>query len=299
MYLLWQKADVYTKDLTEWDGRIKKINQDIIGANGWKNLVEVFDVLNEAVDYVVLRNFEELPNEHILGPHADIDFLVQDVDAYHRAAAILNKEQAAHTKIGERKIYFDFRSVDDFYYDPNWCRHLLKTKVFTRGFAVNPHDYFFSLLYHGHVHKPKISKDYGERLIPIAKNIGLTGFTSEELINPESAAKILEQFLKGNGYFLTRPNGCPGFNGEFVARLNGTPMIYQSKSNIYTEFFSNMTLANGEVSLETMLRSRRWLLRKLTSRILSFPIDYLRRTLSRKQKKQLKSFVKHFNKSMK
>ena len=152
MYLTGQRAADYQPLSGAWDGTVEDLHQDIVGADGWRNLTEVFAVLNEAVDYVVLRNFEKLPNEHILGPHEDIDFLVEDVDAYHRAAAILNKEQAAHTKIGNRKIYFDFRAVEDFYYDPKWCRRLLRDKVLIRGFyAPSQNDYFFSLLYHGHV----------------------------------------------------------------------------------------------------------------------------------------------------
>ena len=294
MYLLGIKADVYAKkNLGNWDGNIQQIHQDIVGADGWKNLPQVFEVLNEAVDYVVLRNFEELPDEHILGIHADIDFLVQDVDAYHRAASILNKERAAHTQVGDRKIYFDFRSVNDFYYDPKWCRRLLETKVPVRGFyAVNPHDYFFSLLYHGHVHKPKISKDYGERLLPIAKEIGLVNLTSDQLINPASAAIILEQFLKGNGYYLTRPNGCPGFNDNFASRLSSTPFLYQSESNFYTEFLISSNLADGNIAIDQIVKSRKWLLKKLIKRLLAMPFDLLRNRLTQKQKKQLRPLVR-------
>ena len=302
MYLTGQRAADYQPLSGAWDGTVEDLHQDIVGADGWRNLTEVFAVLNEAVDYVVLRNFEKLPNEHILGPHEDIDFLVEDVDAYHRAAAILNKEQAAHTKIGDRKIYFDFRAVEDFYYDPEWCRRLLRDKVLIRGFyALSQNDYFFSLLYHGHVHKPKISKDYGKRLLPIARSIGLDTITPEQIADPKYAAKMLSEFLKGNGYYLTRPNGCPAFNESFAASLSDVPFLYQSESNIYKEFMTLSGNAEHAVNFKSHIealteatKSRKWLLRNLAKRLGEYPADLLRRNLTKKQKDFLRPYVRRY-----
>jgi hypothetical protein len=298
MFLTGRKASEYIPPSETWDGEIVDLHRDIIGADGWKSLPEVFEVLNEAVDYVVLRNFEELPDEHVMGPHSDIDFLVEDVDAYHRAAAILNKEQAAKTFVGHRDIYFDFRAVEDAYYDPEWCRRLLREKVMVRGFyAVSPHDYFFSLLYHGHVHKPKISKDYGQRLLPIAREIGLDDITPEQIVDPEHAAVLLAEFLKGNGFYLTRPNGCPAFNEDFVSRMDGTPFLYQSKSNFYKEcmiMFEGLDFRESMAGIHEALKSRKWLFQTLMQRLAALPGDLIRRNLTRKQKDFLRPYVQKY-----
>ena len=229
MYLMGQGAPNYHPP--PWDGKIEEIHRDVIGADGWRSLAEVFSVLNEAVDYVVLRNFEKLPDEHRYGKHGDIDLLVEDVDAGNRAASILNKERRGHTMVAGKKVYFDFRSVEDFYYDPEWCRRILRDKVMIRGFyAPNMENYFFSLLYHGHVQKPKIAEDYIPRLMAMSKQIGLDWITPEMLTDPGKAATILGDWLKGNGFYLTRPNGCPQYNSEFVARIKKAPFLHQSIS---------------------------------------------------------------------
>jgi hypothetical protein len=232
MYLIGQAADDYCP--SKWDGKvesIQEIHRDIVAADGWESLQQVFSVLNQAVPYVVLRNFDKLPDEHVHGAHGDVDLLLEDVDARNRAASILNKDQRGTIKVGRRKVSFDFRSVEDFYYDPEWCRRILRDRIMVRGFYVpNPENHFFSLLYHGHVQKTKIADDYVPTLMNLAKEIGLDWITPEWLTQPEKAASLLGDWLKGNGFYLTRPNGCPQYNWTFVARLKTAPSLKRSTS---------------------------------------------------------------------
>jgi hypothetical protein len=285
MYLMGQPAHAFNPP--QWDGNIgsiKELHQDIVAADGWKDLGQVFAVLNEAIDYVVLRNFSKLPDEHVHGQHGDIDLLVEDVDALNRGMSILNKEQTAHTTVGGRKVYVDFRSVENFYYDPEWCRRILRDKVMVRGFyAPNPEDHFFSLLYHGHVQKPKISKDYIPKLMELSREIGLDYITPEMLRDPDKAATILDDWLKGNGYYLTRPNGCPQFNPQFVAKVPNAPFLYQSASNFYKEIVAAQGAKGNGFDLLEQIRqyeanfmSRRFLLRALVHRMASYPRDFMR-----------------------
>lgn len=286
MYLMGETAEEIAA--TPWNGEIEEVHRDVVGADGWKSLSQVFSVLNEAIDYVVLRNFDKLPDEHRHGEHGDIDLLVEDVDARNRGASILNKEQHAHTVVGDQKVYFDFRSVEDFYYDPEWCRDILRNKVTVRGFFVPcAEDHFFSLLYHGHVQKPKIAKDYVPRLMKIADEIGLQGITEESIRDPEKAAELLGNWLKGRGYYLTRPNGCPQFNPAFAARLNA-PFLYQSESNFYQELMAAQIGADGSIDLAEQIRhfeanfmSRKFLLRALINRLAHYPGDLRRRMMTR------------------
>jgi hypothetical protein len=231
MYLTGEPASEYHPP--KWDGEIgtiREVHCDIVGADGWKSLSEVFAVLNEAVPYVVLRNFQDLPEEHAHGSHANVDLLVSDVDARNRAAAILDKNQLGSIRIGKRKVSFDLWSVEDFYYDPEWCRKILRHRVIVRGFyAPRPVDHFFSLLYHGHVHKPQVSSNHISTLLEIAPQIGLDWITPDWLNDPDKAASLLLDWLKGNGYCLTRPNGYQQYNWKFVRRMRGsTPFLYRS-----------------------------------------------------------------------
>lgn len=264
-----------------WSGVVEDVHRDIVGAEGWRSLAEVFAVLNEAVDYVVLRNFEGLPDEHVLGPHGDVDLLVDDVDARNRAASILNAEQTAHTQIGGRKVYIDLRSVEDFYYDPAWCRRILRNKVLVNGFyAPSLEDYFFSLLYHGHIHKPKISRDYIDRLVCMAESLGLRDISSETLRDPDHAAKLICNFLRGHGYYLTRPHGCPAYNDGFAARLSEVPFLYQTASSFYQDVVKSAGQGGAGVADQVNrlnVQSRKWLLQALLRRLAAYPADLKRR----------------------
>jgi len=234
MYLMGQSATDYPP--AKWDGRmdnIPEVRRDIVAADGWESLEQVFSVLNEAVSYVVLRNFDHLPNGKDQDATGDIDLLFEDADARNRAAGILNKEQKGTTIVGGRKVAFDFRSVEDFYFDPEWCRRILRDRIMVRGMYVpTPEDHFFSLLYHVHVQKRQSAAKYNSKLTELAQDIGLDWVTPEWLTKPQNAGSLIADWLKGNGFYLTRPGGWPQYDWRIVRRFHGAPVLYQS-SPIY------------------------------------------------------------------
>jgi hypothetical protein len=233
MYLIGQPAADYHPPI--WDGEIgsiPEIHRDIVAADGWQSLSQAFAVLNEAVPYVVLHNFQNLPERCDSGCHGAVDLLLCHADAKNRTSSILDRNQRSSIEIGERKITFNLHAVEDFAFDPEWARHILRHRVMVRGFyAPCPVDHFFSLLYHGHVHNPQISSGHLQTLMELAPQIGLDWVTSDWLNRPDKAASLLADWLKGNGYYLTRPNGCPQYNWKFVGRIRGsTPFLYRSTS---------------------------------------------------------------------
>lgn len=230
IYLIGQSAADYRPP--KWDGcidTIPEIHRDIVAADGWESLDQVFSVLNEAIPYVVLRNFDHLPHGKEQGAGGDIDLLLEDADARNRAAGILNKEQKGTTIVGGRKVAFDFRSVEDFYFDPEWCRRILRDRIMVRGMYVpTPEDHFFSLLYHAHVQKRQSAAKYNAKLTELAQEIGLDWVTPEWLAKPQNAGSLIADWLKGNGYYLTRPSGWPQYDWRIVRRFHGAPVLYQS-----------------------------------------------------------------------
>lgn len=77
-----------------WDGTFKTLNSDLTGTEGWKNLQEVFYVLNNTINYVVLRNHECLPEQFNTKEHGDIDILVDD---YQNAIFLLDAVRVSKT----------------------------------------------------------------------------------------------------------------------------------------------------------------------------------------------------------
>jgi hypothetical protein len=194
----------------EWNGEIKSFDQDLVGAEKWNDLNELFYVLNTTTNYIVLRNFEGIPNQINLDMHNDIDILTDDK---WQITHILNKQILKNSKgiprpciiVGDKKISIDLRYVGDIYYDEKWAKKMLENKVRTKNGVNCPNieDYFYSLLYHALIHKSKISPDYITKLVELAKKNHIKDFSEDIFSQQKKLKKILDIFLQNHGYRYT------------------------------------------------------------------------------------------------
>ena len=69
---------------------IETIRHDLTGTYGWESLTELFHILNECTNYVVLRNFDEIDSLLLHGYKKDVDLLVENMD---EASLIINGKQ--------------------------------------------------------------------------------------------------------------------------------------------------------------------------------------------------------------
>lgn len=196
---------------TKPSSSIQKWNKDVVGAHGWTSMAQLLYVLNNTMDYVVLRNFEPLPDNYYAKDHGDIDLLVTN---YKDACLTTNSKpmyKAGHrvynsVRIGKEAVYFDFRHFNDGYYDPSWEQDILERRTLSaKGFYMpGGTDYFYSLLYHALIHKPSLGKDYAKRLVDVAKEHGIK--LTAKSFESEEAAVVLARFLKERGYAFTQPD---------------------------------------------------------------------------------------------
>lgn len=206
--LFGKNADDFIKENKDpWNGIVERKKMNLIGSEGWKDINEVFYVLNSTCNYVVLRNFEDFPEAIELEEHQDIDILA---DNYVNISYILNAKMKSKlkyrvintVKINGHEVDFDFRYVGDNYYDEKWENSILSNRVLNKDLFYSPNekDYFYSLLYHGLVHKIDVAEDYKIRLEGLAKNIGEKDFSIYN--KPEL---ILYNYLQRNGYRIVEP----------------------------------------------------------------------------------------------
>lgn len=208
--LFGKNAEDFTKSIKGPAQKIEKWENDLVGAEGWENLRQLLYVLNNTINYVVLRNFEALPDKYYAKNHGDIDLLVPsytDTRFITNSKPVFKSKNRVHNavSINGESIYFDFRSVDDGYYDTRWEQAILNERVFGNGFYTpSPKDHFYSLLYHALIHKPAIGQDYIDKLSKMSPNQGIklspVSFKTDEAIN------ILSSFLLENSYSFTQPN---------------------------------------------------------------------------------------------
>lgn len=118
-------------------------------------------------EYVVLRNWEELPYDVTLGEHSDLDILVRDFDHWCEIFPTAHPEYKLprvrmKVPIDDSYIYVDVRHVGDDYYPIDFERAILDTKEWnSRGFFTpDPLHHRIALAYHAVHHKGGIAPEY-------------------------------------------------------------------------------------------------------------------------------------------
>lgn len=242
--LLGKSIKDFIKENPKFDIQEESLNQDLIGANGWKSVEEMFYVLNNCTNYAILRNYETLPEEIYVNDHNDIDIIC---DSYENVAYVLNAKKVFEenyrvhyeVKVQDKHAYFDLRHIGDDYYYKKLEEDLLETKIYNeKGFYTIANEYYFyTLLYHAILHKPNFSEDYKDRLKTMNKEFG--NIKDEELY-----LKYLQDWLIKKQYLVTKPiDKSVQFNRKIAKKLS--PLIYKD-----TEELENIINKNNELEEE-------------------------------------------------
>jgi hypothetical protein len=200
---------LFGMELPETQDSDDPICRDLVGAGGWSSLTEMFSVMNLCTKYVVLRNFETLPQKHDPTMHGDIDLLCTDHEEFALLAdaeAVFPQSYRRHyfVNIGGEKIPFDIRDVSENYYCARWSLDLIRHRVSQHGIYVPAkHDYVHSLAYHALMHKRSLSSDYGFKLIALFENVDQTDTVSSHM---GYVADALNFFMSESGYRFVRPS---------------------------------------------------------------------------------------------
>jgi hypothetical protein len=225
--LLGKNIDQLKTELKKpWNGKIKEKHIDLFG-NEWKNPKQIFLVLNAITKYVVLRNFENLPEELNSNEHKDIDLLTDD---QWQLPYILNMSKVDSNnvgfspviKIGSKEIKLDIKYVGDKYYDEKWSKDILRRRVLSKNGVYTPskEDHFFTLLYHVIIHKKKIIPEYIEKLYLISPQDILNNYKKNDFSNFENLKVILKKYMKENGYRHTNSIEYRFTHNEITRILN-------------------------------------------------------------------------------
>lgn len=187
---------------------IESFEGNCIGVGGYSSIQQLFYVLNNTVQYVVLRNYECLPDEYTVEGHGDIDLLVENKNyiAYLTLARPVFPEsyRVYHIlNIAGKDIPFDFRNIGDDYYDRIWEENILQNRIFIKSLFYVPcvEDQFYSLMYHAYIQKHEVKQDYIPKLTDFGKVLGVDYRDDLQI-----AIKLLDHFLQENKYEYIRPH---------------------------------------------------------------------------------------------
>ena len=185
----------------QYDYSILKIKRDVSGAYGWKSVEELFYILNNTVNYVVLRGEKNVYYNLIDQKHEDIDILIEQ---YWDFIVILNGESCCSTErphekitIKGRQYIFDLWDIQRYYFDPEWMFSMIEHRQLNNGiFILSNEDKFYHILYHSIIIKGKIAKDYQEFIDEECSKRNITTDINRYLYN----------YLKKNNYEVTIPS---------------------------------------------------------------------------------------------
>lgn len=238
-----------TSNLDENQNTWKEENfyHNCIGVGGYKNIQELFYVLNNTIDYVVLRNHEPIPDEYRVEGHGDIDLLVENRNyvVYLTGAVPVFPQPYRvyhHIKIGESIIPFDFRAVYDDYYDSIWQIDILKTRILTKNlfYIPNAEHQFYSLLYHAYIQKKFVKKDYFPKLLSYGNAIGV-----EFKPDPQSAINLLDGFMTKHNYEYIRPK-------DFTVIYNRQNLSLSAYGNRYGDCIKRNHIIDSDIEFDTI-----------------------------------------------
>lgn len=240
-----------------WTGVITPLSQDLIGSRGWESISSLFSMLNNTVEYVVLRNFECLPHSYHMESHGDIDILTSnyaDIRLVANATPVFREPtRVYHTvMIAGENVPFDFRHMGDDYYDIRWQKRILESRVMTEGgfFVPDAENHFYSLLYHVAVHKSIIGTDYLQRLQEMASKLGIQ---PPLFNNSRRLRSFVLNYMNSHGYRFTKPvDDSVIFNkavaSGYLARLGEGILDAAGRMNAFRKQSASPVSGNASLS---------------------------------------------------
>lgn len=174
----------------------------------WSGLDEFFDFINNNTEYVILRNWENIPSQNLLSGKDDIDILCSNKETFVKvtdAIPLFHKYNICnyYVNMSFGRIRIDIRSIGDGYYCKEWEEQFLKRRFLCeKGFYIlDSEDYFYSLAYHGLIQKPMFSPIYSERLNLMRDNGG-------QLKDETEFLRMLHEYMKSNSFYVEDPLDC-------------------------------------------------------------------------------------------
>jgi len=177
--------------------------------DGWKDFNDFIKVANKNCNWLVLRNFEYLPNDFFENDK-DVDILCDNIELFVKVMKLRKRSWgigAYETMIDNKIVPLDVRFLGDGYYDKLWQYKMLMNKIYTIDNVprMNDKDYFYSLLYHSKIQKMEVKEVYKKRFYELSILLNIRNYKIESIENDKYIAELLSKFMKENAYTFTNP----------------------------------------------------------------------------------------------
>lgn len=167
--------------------------------SNWKSFDDFIEVANKNCNWLVLRNFEYLPN-NFFENDKDVDILCEDITKFVKIMKLRKRSWGigSYETIIENKIVpFDVRFLGDGYYDKLWQYKMLKNKIYTTDNVprMSDEDYFYSLIYHSKIQKLEVKEIYKKRFYDLSIQLNINGYKTASILDDKYIADLLSKLI--------------------------------------------------------------------------------------------------------
>lgn len=246
--------------LNKYKTKVKdiKLKQDLVGTNGWNSFDQLFTVLNQCSEYIVLRNHQNINLEYFQNNVGDIDILSKDMMETKFILGDLKNINNSHLKVDINKdiILFEIDQYNRNLFAEKWENDIFKSKVITNNiYHPNKENGMFILIYHALFFKTTLEKKHIDRIYENYNSI----FNKKENIEVDIISKLKEFFIEkeykivppDTGYFNFRDE----FNNFYIKNKKRKPKFKNFLNKIF-----NITIKNRKITISFLTPIKRILL---------------------------------------
>ncbi|MGE5327917.1 MAG: hypothetical protein ACM3KR_00210 [Deltaproteobacteria bacterium] len=232
------------------------------------HLSELFKKIDE-LEYLVIRNYQGLPDKIQVGEHSDLDILIREKDK-QKLISLLKLEKM-HPEDNNRVqytmniiddngsinfIYIDVRTEKDNYFPKKLSNELLRGRCKNENGFYIPQKchYVIALLYHAVYHKGIIRDDYLKEIYENTEE-----FILKDLIKTKDIV-ILAKYLRNKGIKFIRPNDYSTYDINSVKNI-------VLKISVYNKFISLIKARLGFIKKIPQLNSFLKIIYEITLKI--------------------------------
>lgn len=185
------------------------LSQDLPGAVGWKSFDELFYVLNECDEYIVLRNSDHISMKYYENNKGDIDLLVNDRNRCQYLLGDLSCLESetkvdSRVSIDNKVVLFEIYETGQNLFHDKYEQYLFNNKVLKNGFYCLPIKLeLYTLIYHAIIFHENLSQKHHDRISSYFKRV--EGFQSLE-VSKSSLFELLVDFFSSVKCRFIPPN---------------------------------------------------------------------------------------------
>jgi hypothetical protein len=193
---------------------------DLLGCHGWDSFEQLFYVLNECSEYIVLRNVENIDLEYIKQNKGDIDLLVKNAEGIKYVLGDLtniNKSNShMHVAVCNHEVLFEVYQSGLNLFHEKFESELFKSKNKVNNiYCPSKVNEMYGLIYHALLNKPKFEDKHKKRIF--------NNYAQYIEDKDKSEAGLLNKLLcyfETNSYMFIKPNfGYFNARAEIKGRL--------------------------------------------------------------------------------